>query len=525
MDAIDRAILQKKHISGFEHLNCQTWEQFNSISRNKKIVVFGAGVVTDLFWHRCENRNNVIAIVDNDKKIQGMSADQFSYFDATNALSQLRIQSPDVLKTMDNDEIVIVICSINYYEQIIRQLPCGSSVKVFVTLIMEANHRRQNNGDSKPFDGVNMYPICRNKIAFISRLGFSGHGKYIINELLKLRSDLDIVWMTDDVTQKAPEGVRVVHRKNLYELSTAQIWVSDYTCTMLQDKRDSQIYIQLKHWSSVTLKTFGLDLYLFRKEDSNENSINSCIAEGKRMDYLVAGSSFDVESCRRAFPFEGTPLMFGSPRSDVLFRPERYRQELCAKYNMDKDRIFVLYAPTFRCTYNDSVYYFPDFRLELDFDKIKKQLDERFGSDCYILLRLHPNVAQKSKEIEKPEYVIDVSDHPDSQELVAASDMMITDYSSIMFEPAFVRKPVFLFAPDLSDYVDKERELLIDYSTLPFSIAVTNDELGKNIAEFDNEKYTMDVDDFMKKYGVQEDGHASERTARFISDLIDGKAR
>ena len=65
--------------------------------------------------------------------------------------------------------------------------------------------------------------------------------------------------------------------------------------------------------------------------------------------------------------------------------------------------------------------------------------------------------------------------------------------------------------------------MLIEYDTLPFSIAETDEELSNNIAAFDNEKYINDIDNFMKKYGVHEDGHASERAAKFISDLLDGK--
>ena len=140
-------------------------------------------------------------------------------------------------------------------------------------------------------------------------------------------------------------------------------------------------------------------------------------------------------------------------------------------------------------------------------------------------IRLHPVVAEASKGMKRPDYIIDASDYPDSQELVATLDVMITDYSSIMFEPAFVRKPVFLFAPDKKEYINGERKLLIDYDSLPFPIAESNDELAKNIKTYNKEEYVRKVDEFMKKYGVHEDGHASERAAKFILDLIDGKRR
>jgi CDP-glycerol glycerophosphotransferase (TagB/SpsB family) len=90
-----------------------------------------------------------------------------------------------------------------------------------------------------------------------------------------------------------------------------------------------------------------------------------------------------------------------------------------------------------------------------------------------------------------------------------------------MFEPAFVKKPVFLFATDRKEYIDKEYDLLIDYDTLPFPIAESNEELARNIENFNQAEYEKKLDAFMEKYGVHEDGHASERAAEFISGLID----
>ena len=98
--------------------------------------------------------------------------------------------------------------------------------------------------------------------------------------------------------------------------------------------------------------------------------------------------------------------------------------------------------------------------------------------------------------------------------------MMITDYSSIMFEAAFVKKPVFLYAPDRKEYIDGERGLLIDYDSLPFPIAETNTELYNQIDIFDEVEYKKSVTVFLERYGVHEDGHASERAADFIISIL-----
>ena len=83
-----------------------------------------------------------------------------------------------------------------------------------------------------------------------------------------------------------------------------------------------------------------------------------------------------------------------------------------------------------------------------------------------------------------------------------------------------MKKPVFLYAPDRREYIDGERGLLIDYDSLPFDIAEDNEQLVQNICNFKKEEYDRRVDAFMDKYGVHEDGHASERAARFILGLM-----
>ena len=79
---------------------------------------------------------------------------------------------------------------------------------------------------------------------------------------------------------------------------------------------------------------------------------------------------------------------------------------------------------------------------------------------------------------------------------------------------------MFLYAQDKGDYINKEYDFLLNYDELPFPIAQTNEELIDNIKNFDKGQYENNVIAFLGKYGVHEDGHASERAATFISKLI-----
>ena len=265
---------------------------------------------------------------------------------------------------------------------------------------------------------------------------------------------------------------------------------------------------------------FGCDEARFRKD---QKFLATLRADSALMDYILVGSDFDERTCRSGFDFSGEVIHVGSPRSDILFHVNECLGEVVKVYPSIIGKKLLLYAPTFRRNKIGTEEMEVTFQNELDFDFVKKFLEKRFGGEWLILLRLHPSVAEMSKAISHPDFVVDVSDYYDSEELVAVSDAMITDYSSIMFEPAFVHKPVFLLATDRERYLKEERGFLVDYDTLPFPQASSNEELARNIESFDEEKYVRDVDAFLDKYGVHEDGHAGERAARFILDLIDGK--
>lgn len=355
-------------------------------------------------------------------------------------------------------------------------------------------------------------PLVRNKIVFM--IGkYGGHAKYMTKALVRQKNDLDIVWLVDDLRIEHPKGVRLVAisdwKAYIYEMETAGVWVFDILVPWFIEKREGQIYIQVKHWSSVTLKKFFLD---DRSTTGTPYQIEQVKRNSQMMDYIFVGSDFDRDTCRSGFDFHGPFINVGSPRSDAVFCKEP-KKKIYAKYHIDQAAHTVLYAPTFRY---DAQERRKDTIHGLAFAGLHEKLVQTFGGEWYILYREHPSLAGAAEEGHPGIHVIDVSGHDDSQELVAACDMLISDYSSIMFEPAFVRKPVLLFAPDKQQYIEKERELLIPYGFLPFPIAETNEDLWDIIEHFDYDRYREDVDRFMQGYGIHEDGHASERAAEFI---------
>lgn len=524
IDPILAAIAKGYHISGIEKLQNQTWDDFEQVAKGKHLFLFGIGRGTLFCISRCKDKV-IEGVVDNDKENHGIRLSWFLTKEVADICGDVCISDISILKKYKPKDVVVLITSLKNYVSIFEQLEAQGISQCFALLPMEAN--RRGNHMYETVDTVEQYfqkccntKVIENKIVFANQEMYGGHGKYIMEQLLKLRKDLDIVWLVKEPYLEVPEGVRLADSRNrksyVYEMATAKIWVLDYLVPNYIVKRPEQIFVMVKHWASITLKSFGLDILRFRNVTSSELIYGQT---GNDIDYIIVGSEFDERSCRSGFDYKGEVYYAGSPRSDVLFHPQNIRKMICEKYQMNQEFRILTYAPTFRWG-SEAFSEFQVRGIELDYEKVKLALEECFGGNWYILLRLHPMIADQSSKVKKPNYVIDVSNHSDGQEIVAASDILITDYSSIMFEPAFVKKPVFLFATDRKEYINGERELLIDYDTLPFPIAESSEELVQKIHEFNWQEYEERVTKFLEKYGVHEDGHASERAAAFVSGLM-----
>lgn len=527
MDAIDKIIVSE----GYDNLPLDkyyyTWEEFEKAVGNSKFCMFGVGEGANFFYFRYKSFLNVERVFDNDTNIQGLTLPIITAdFDGEN---DILVESPNILKK-ENLEKVFLITSLRYFDEIAEELEGYGIKKYFSVFCMEALERKNNKScmigyKDKWIQNLEKYVIDTKKVCIYTDCDGAGHAKEIADNLLSLRKDVRIVWIVNKWNSQIDRRIKKVLKKNVYaceyEFKTSFIWIGDSGGSgfpTVAEKR-GHIGIGLKHWSSITLKKFALD----EKAIGNQQMVRDSILRYQRhIDYIMVGSKFDEETCRSGFNIDDKYIRIGSPRSDILFRNDR-KMPFFNDYQELKGKKLLLYAPTFRRTGKDMSNV--GYRHELDFEMACQSMKSRFGGDWCILLRLHPMVAKYSKEIVIPDYVIDVSNYQDVEELVAASDALITDYSSIMFEPAYINIPVFLFVTDLEEYTSKERDFYIDYEKLPFSIAKSNEELRKNIVDFDEQKYKNDVKIFFNKYGVHEDGHAAERAAKFISDLIDEKVK
>lgn len=358
-------------------------------------------------------------------------------------------------------------------------------------------------------------PIQNRKIFVINFYGkgYGDNGKAIIQKLKEKEKNLDIVWaVLPEAKKSIPEGIRCVRYHSLahyYEMATAHVWIDNARLGVDVIKRKGQYYIQTWH-GSMPLKQI--------EKDTEETLVyGDYVADAKydsqMADLILSGCSFFTEICKRAFWYDGKILECGTPRLDVLFKNEYEKKEIIRKKMEvpDKSRI-ILYVPTFRENHRMDCY-------RLDYDSIIKKMHEITNDDWVCMVRLHPNIAKNANAIKYTDTVYNATGYPDLYELLLIADIVITDYSSIMFEAGLIEKPVFLFATDINDYLN-ERKLYFEISHLPFPLAQNNNELLQKLELFDVDQYREMIKEFNNKINYFEDGTAAETVAQHIVELI-----
>ncbi len=372
-------------------------------------------------------------------------------------------------------------------------------------------------------------PIDDNKIVMDNYMG-KGYGcnsKYVAEKLLDLYPDkFDIVWVVSDNEKEISEfpiGIRTVKYgsvRAIYEYLTAKIWLSNYhKISYLKKgliKRKGQYFIQMWH-GSLGIKKIENDVPLLTIEN---DWLNLAKISSNMVDYWISNSTFETDIYKRAFWNVNKVVEYGHPRNDIFFKSEKEQQEIKDKVfqtlQVDKNKKVLLYVPSFRDDEKLSCY-------GLDTSAIANALKEKFGGDWVIAIRLHPRVKKySSKLFSFNDKVVDATYYPDIQELLLASDIAITDYSSCIFDFMLSRKPGFIFATDIEQF-NTDRGFYYPLESTPFPIATNNYELIKNIENFDYEEYKQKVEDFLKDKGCMEDGHASERVVDLIEKIMSGE--
>lgn len=362
-----------------------------------------------------------------------------------------------------------------------------------------------------------LVPIQKNKVVFSNFFG-NGYGcnlKYIAKELLKENESYDLVWILKDLSIALPSKIRKTKYhsfRSIYELATAQVWIDNQHKVHYFRKRSKQLFIQTWH-GSISLKKLGND------NPQNKGSLRYArllALSNRYVNLMLSNSEFSTQMYRTAFAYQGEILNFGSPRNDILVHtPPHIREKVLNHFSLSSSDKIILYAPTFRSSFNLDA-------CNIDYKQLLNSMQVFQATSWIVLVRLHPEVVDQVHCITFDKQVINASDYPDMQELLVASDILITDYSNTMFEFSIQKKPVFLYASDIKAY-QKEREFYFDFEKLPFPIAKNNEELNSKIQSFSIQTYHQNLNAFLKNIKMNETGEASRKVVQYIQSWSPSK--
>ena len=273
-------------------------------------------------------------------------------------------------------------------------------------------------------------------------------------------------------------------------------------------KREGQKYIMQWH-GGVALKKVEKDA----EDKLSFMYLDKAQRDSKVCDLMISGCDFQTRLIRESFWYDGEILEKGIPRNDIFFDMSRHaeiRKKVYRKYNLDEDTRIILYAPTFRKPVTIEPY-------RLDWKEIVPAFQAFLGNEkVAVMLRLHPNLIGKADTTSLLNHpaMIDVTGYHDMQELLCISDVLMTDYSSSMFDYSLMNRPCFIYAADIEQY---DRGYYFDFKELPFPLARTQEELLKAIQTFDHDRYGEVLKDFMdNKIGLFENGSASRAQAEWM---------
>lgn len=373
-----------------------------------------------------------------------------------------------------------------------------------------------------------LLPIQKDMIVFESNMGrnYTGNPKCIYEEMVK--SGLDKKYrcyiMLDDLTTVVPGSAKKIKRTRthyFFIMGVAGILVCDSRQPKYIIKRKDARFIQT--WHGTPLKKLALDMDSVNMAGETDiNKYRANFYENTRAwDYLISQNHFSTEIFRSCFAFDKTMLEIGYPRNDVLFHSNNSDAitALKKKMGLPLDKKVLLYAPTWR----DNEYYAKGaykFTSAMDFDLLRDKL----GKDYVCIVKYHYLVKENLDWSAYEGFVYKFDMCEDIAELYLVADMMITDYSSVMFDYSVLKRPMLFFTYDLEDYKDNLRGFYFDFlEEAPGPITRTTPELIDTIINYNENDYKEKYEAFHNKYNHVDDGNASKKVVKLIEDIIAGK--
>lgn len=412
-----------------------------------------------------------------------------------------------------------IIYSKKFYKRIVQfetlELNCyrgvNCSIRLKITQLWKEN---ENTANKRKALTAKNYPKYRTQkldekcIVFESMWGskYSCNPQHLYEYIDKNYPEYKCVWSLKEARMPIKgNGIRV--RKGSQEyfkyLATAKYLVNNVNFEDTYVKRDGQIEIQTMH--GTPLKTLGYDV---PGELTTKPERDNFAMKIDRWDYLVVQGKFMEEKSVPIYKFEKEILRTGYPRTDIFYKTSKSDIEnIKKKLEIPLDKKVILYTPTWRIRNK--------FDMQLDLDKMKECLADEY----IILIRLHYFCGQSDYFTADNKFVFDLRSYRTVEDLYLISDILITDYSSVMFDYALLNKPMLFFTYDLEDYRDNLRGMYVDIEEeAPGPLVFNTEEVIHSILNIDEEmkKYSEKISAFKNKYLTYENGN----TCQTIIDTV-----
>ena len=298
--------------------------------------------------------------------------------------------------------------------------------------------------------------------------GYSDSPKAIYEYMMQASEykDYHFVWSFRDpdkfksLKNDRTKIVKYRSRADNRALRIAKYWIVNYRMLDHQYPRKEQTYVQC--WHGTPLKRLGYDI---KEGDNVMNSLSEVKekyrTDAKKFSYILSPSPFTTEVFASAWNLIETGqtdkiLEVGYPRNDRLVNAgDIERKEIRKNLGVEGKKV-ILYAPTWRDNQHTSGTGYT-YKTEVDFDKLRREL----GDEYVILFRAHYLIANSFDFDKYKGFIFDVSQYSDINDLYIASDLLVTDYSSVFFDYANLHKPVVFYMYDLEDYAGEIRGFYI----------------------------------------------------------------
>jgi len=277
--------------------------------------------------------------------------------------------------------------------------------------------------------------------------------------------------------------------------------------------RKKQIVINTWHGGGA-YKKMGLDTtnnFFYRLD---------CKLTAKKTSYFLSSNKYFSDIVNRSLLISYDKFLnIGLPRNDIFFTDySDIIKKVKNHYKISENKKIIMYAPTYRPFKGNPFFLKHELGpYEIDVDLILKELEKKFKDEWVFGLRLHPSIAELFPKT-LDEKIINMSDYDDIQELMCASDILINDYSSTMWDYVQTKKPCFIFAKDLDEY-ENSNGLYTKPSSWPFPLARNNQEFIENIRVFDYKKYLKDVEYYFTWMENYETGIACKQLCEKIYSI------